>query len=204
MNKLKWVTLATMLTVVLTACGTENSKPVESAAVQTETEEVTTEEKTKEIEVIEEVKEETKREEIEKEEELKEVQEVEETEELSKDFLDYNQRYYKGFKSNLDLIAGNFELIYDGYETSALIDDLIVWTNEFNGLLDVYEQNAFPENETDRNLYAITQQMIAEQREANKNIIEGLQNNDDLPLLIAGEYINTSTELFLEGYSLIQ
>ena len=51
---------------------------------------------------------------------------------LSQDFLEYNRKFYALYKNDLDLIDSNFELIYDGYSSSNLMDDLIVWTKEFN------------------------------------------------------------------------
>ena len=101
-----------------------------------------------------------------------EANEVEES--LSQDLSAYNRKYYDAYKNQLDLIGSNFELIYEGYSTPDLIDDLIRWTQEFNELLDVYEQNATPQNDVDQSLYAITTQMINEQREANDYIIKGL------------------------------
>jgi hypothetical protein len=118
---------------------------------------------------------------------------------LSEEFAEYNSKYYTGFKNQLDLIGSNFELIYDGYRTSALTSDLIRWTIEFDELLDVYEQNAQPLNEMDEELFSITRDMITNQREANQRIIKGLEESDDLSLVIAGEYIESVADLYIEG-----
>ncbi|MEH7236434.1 hypothetical protein [Bacillus sp. JJ1562] len=123
---------------------------------------------------------------------------------LSQEFLEYNRKYYTAYKNSLDLIGSNFELIYEGYYSSDLIDDLIVWTTEFNELLDVYEQNSNPVNENDKNLYTITNQMITQQRAANEQIIKGLKNGDNQSLKLAGQYLETVTNLYLEGYSIIE
>jgi hypothetical protein len=122
---------------------------------------------------------------------------------LSQDFLEYNQKYYTAYKNSLDLIGSNFELIADGFGTPNLIDDLIVWTNEFNELLDVYGQNAIPSNEVDKNLYSITTEMISKQREANNYILNGLDNYDEQSIVIAGEYLDSIVDLYLNGNALI-
>ncbi len=133
-----------------------------------------------------------------------EAEAIEVEESLSQDFSAYNRKYYEAYKNQLDLIGSNFELIYDGYSTPNLIDDLIRWTKEFNELLDVYAQKAKPQNDVDQGLYVNTIQMINEQREANDYIITGLKNNDDESLMIAGEYLKTTSGLFLDGNSLIE
>jgi hypothetical protein len=124
--------------------------------------------------------------------------------ELTQGFLEYNRKYYKAFKNSLDLIGSNFELIYDGYSSPDLIDDLIMYSNEFNELLDVYEQNAIPVNDVDKSLYSITNEMITEQRKANEYIIKGLENSDDHSLVISGEYLKSVTNLYLDGHALIK
>jgi len=120
---------------------------------------------------------------------------------LSEDFLQFNKEYYGFFKNYLDLIAGNFELMTDGYYSSNLIDDLIMYTNEFNEYLDVYNQDATPTNDVDEVLYKITNEMISNQREVNSYIIKGIENSDDNSLFIAGEYTQTVVDLYLEGYA---
>jgi hypothetical protein len=124
--------------------------------------------------------------------------------ELSLEFLEYNKRYYQAYKNSLDLIGSNFELIHEGNYSSALIDDLITWTNEFNELLDVYEQNAIPKTDADQELYSITNEMIVKQREANKFILEGLKNNNGQPLVKAGEYLDSVADLYIKGNNLLE
>ena len=129
---------------------------------------------------------------------------LENEENLSQEFSDYNRKYYVAFKNNLDLIGSNFELIYDGFSSPDLIDDLIMWTQEFNELLDVYEQNAIPQSEIDHKLFNITNEMNSEQREANEYILQGLKKGDDQSLVIAGEYLKTTTDLFREGNLMVE
>lgn len=124
--------------------------------------------------------------------------------ELSQEFLEYNKKYYQAYKNSLDLIGSNFELIYEGNYSSLLIDDLITWTNEFNELLDVYEQNAIPETDADQQLYDITKEMIGEQREANKYILDGLENNHGQSFVNAGEYLDAVADLYMKGNNLLE
>lgn len=130
------------------------------------------------------------------------VETVEEIVEItySKEFIEYNKKFYAGFKNYLDLIGSNFELIEDGYISTALVEDLIMYTDEFNELLSGYEKNAIRVNEKDENLFELTTEMITYQREANANIKKGLHNGDDLSLLIAGEYLSTVVDIYIKGY----
>ncbi|WP_042461606.1 hypothetical protein [Neobacillus dielmonensis] len=123
--------------------------------------------------------------------------------ELSQEFLEYNQKYYKSYKNYLDLLGSNFELIKDGDYSSDLIDDLITWANEFNELLEVYENDAKPSNDADQELYTITKEMIAEQRKANKYILEGLRNNNGQSITNAGPYLNSAADLYIIGNNLL-
>ncbi|WP_349407925.1 hypothetical protein [Pseudalkalibacillus sp. SCS-8] len=193
MYRFKWIIIAIVLLLFLTACAIDNTKKVTSETESKITEETVAEEEGTNAETVGESSETGIAIVVEQQTEL-----------LTEDFLEYNDKYYTAFKNNLDLIGGNFELIYEGNYSSNLIDDLIIWTNEFDELLDVYTDNAKPTNELDKKLYSITIEMITKQREANKFIKKGLENtDDDLSWITAGEYLNSSTKLFLEGYELI-
>ena len=145
---------------------------------------------------------------IEREEALKETEEaitevhetISETN-FGSSFKEYNDKYYKSFKNQLDLIASNFEILaMDGYRNRDVVDDLIRWTNEFDELLDVYEVNAIPANGKDEELLLHTSEMLENQRGANEYIIKGLTERDDLSYLIAEEYLYTVADMYLEGY----
>jgi hypothetical protein len=128
-------------------------------------------------------------------------EEIEVEESLSHEFKEFNTTYYTHYKNYLDLIGSNFQLVADDMYSQNLIDDLITWTNEFNELLDVYEQRAEPINIDDQQLYSITNEMISNQRNANDNIIKALQDYDNETLMNAGPYLETVADLYLEGQS---
>ncbi|RWZ50168.1 hypothetical protein EQV77_17515 [Halobacillus fulvus] len=123
---------------------------------------------------------------------------------LSEEFANYNEGYYTALKNQLDLIGSNFELVYEDLHSPLLLEDLVRWTKEFNELLDIYEQKAAPVTEKDQELYAITQELIENQRKANEKIIQGLEESDDLSLVIASQYIDTVVDLYLKGYDLVR
>ncbi|WP_404455264.1 hypothetical protein [Oceanobacillus kapialis] len=124
--------------------------------------------------------------------------------EFSKTFSNYNKEFYEIFKNNLDLIGSNFELIHEGNYSPALIGDLITWIEEFNEIIDVYESKAIPITKADQELYIITNDMVTNQREANAYILKGLNNEGAKSLIEAGEYLNSSIDLYTKGYNLIQ
>lgn len=126
------------------------------------------------------------------------------TSSYSADFLDYNTKYYEQFRNQMDLIASNFEILaMDGYGNQDIVNDLITWTSNFNGLLDVYETDSVPVNEMDQELHNHTAEMILEQRLVNENIINGLTEYDETYLLTAGEHLENVTDMYLEGYNLL-
>ncbi|MGK7376395.1 hypothetical protein ACSFXN_01065 [Planococcus sp. 1R117A] len=133
-----------------------------------------------------------------------EVQEATVETDFSLSFKEYNDKYYKTFKNQLDLIGSNFEILaMDGYENQNIVDDLIRWTKEFDELLNVYEENAITATDKDEELHAHTMQLIEHQRGANGYIITGLTERDDLSFLIAEEYLYTIADMYLEGYEML-
>lgn len=122
----------------------------------------------------------------------------------SNEFLDYNEKYYKNFKNQLELVAYNFEILaMDGFANQNIVDDLITWTSEFNELLDVYEVNAVLVNEADQKLHDHTIEMIGEQRTVNKNILDGLTLYDGTYFITTGDHLDSVVDMYVEGSNLL-
>lgn len=140
--------------------------------------------------------------EIAQEEQVEEEVVVEES--FSADFLLYNTKYYTAFKNQLDLVGSNFEILaMDGFGNQNIVDDLVMWTNDFNELLDVYETDSIPVNDVDQELHSLTLAMIAEQRKANENILNGLQQVDESYFFMAEDHLYTVGDLYMKGYNLL-
>lgn len=120
------------------------------------------------------------------------------------EFIVYNERYYTSYKNKMDLIADHFELLaVEGFGNRDIVDDLLIWTSEFDELLDVYEKKSIPINEMDQDLHNHTLEMINEQRMVNKNVIEGLTLENPNYFSTAGNHLTNVAEMYLEGYNLI-
>lgn len=122
----------------------------------------------------------------------------------STDFINYNTKYYTNFRNQMDLVASNFEILaMDGFVNQDIVDDLITWTSEFNEVLKVYKTDSIPVNEMDQELHDHTIEMIIEQRLVNENIINGLTENDETYFFTAGDHLENVTDMYLEGYDLL-
>lgn len=120
------------------------------------------------------------------------------------EFIVYNEKYYTSYKNKMDLIADHFELLaVEGFGNRDIVDDLLIWTSEFDELLDVYEKKSIPINEVDQDLYNHTLEMINEQRIVNKNVIQGLTLENPNYFSTAGTHLTNVAEMYLEGYNLI-
>ena len=120
------------------------------------------------------------------------------------EFIDYNERYYTSYKNYMDLIADHFELLaVEGFGNRDIVDDLLIWTSEFDELLDVYKKKSIPINEMDQDFHNHTLEMINEQRIVNKNVIQGLTLENPNYFSTAGDHLTNVAEMYLEGYNLI-
>lgn len=120
------------------------------------------------------------------------------------EFIAYNEGYYTSYKNKMDLIADHFELLaVEGFGNRDIVDDLLIWTSEFEELLDVYEKKSIPINEMDQDLHNHTLEMINEQRIVNKNVIQGLTLENPNYFSTAGNHLTNVAEMYLEGYNLM-
>lgn len=122
----------------------------------------------------------------------------------SSEFISYNEEFYTSFKKYLDLIGYNFEVLAtDGFNNQNIVEDLAIWTEEFNELLDTYNNNSVPVTPVDEELHSHTMKMISEQRSVNSYVLQGLSVLDSNYFLQAESHLNNVTDLYLVGDELV-